>query len=78
MGWRGYWVVEMIPNYLGVTHFVGNALKQFLIDAYTIPRNYNLHILILPLISIILIDLHFLMNLRKRESANILQNMRLL
>ncbi len=64
--WRGYWVMEMVPNYFGVTHLVGNAVKQFLIDAYTIPRNYNLHILILPLISIILIDLHFLMNLRKR------------
>lgn len=64
--WRGYWVMEMIPNYFGVMHLIGNALKNFLIDIYTIPRNYNLHVIIFPLISILLIDLHFLTNLRKR------------
>lgn len=64
--WKGYWFMEMVSNYFGTTYLIGGRLMQLLIDVFTIPRNYILHILILPLLSILLIDLHFLMNLRKK------------
>lgn len=64
--WKGYWFMEMVPNYFGVIPVIGPTLKQFLIDAFTMPRTYILHILILPLVGLVLIDLHYLMKLRKR------------
>lgn len=64
--WKGYWFMEMVPNYAGSIPYIGDSLKGFLINAFTLPRNLVAHILILPIISIILIDLHFLAKLRRR------------
>lgn len=64
--WKGYWFMEMVPNYFGVIPVIGPGLKQFLIDAFTLPRTFILHILLLPLIGLVLIDLHYMMRLRKR------------
>ncbi len=64
--WKGYWFMEMVPNYVGSIPLVGPSLKAFFIKAFTLPRNLIAHIFILPLISIILIDLHCFSKLRKK------------
>ncbi len=64
--WKGYWIMEMIPNYMGTIPLVGPSLKEFLINAFTLPRNLVAHILILPAVCIILIDLHCFSTLRKK------------
>lgn len=63
--WKGYWFMEMIPNWSGFVPFVGPGLKSFFIDTFTLPRYLVIHILILPIISLILIDYHLLTKLRK-------------
>ncbi|MBI5286419.1 MAG: cytochrome b N-terminal domain-containing protein [Deltaproteobacteria bacterium] len=64
--WKGYWFMEMIPNYSEFIPFIGPALKPFFIDTFTLPRYLVIHILILPIISLILIDYHLLAKLRRR------------
>ena len=64
--WKGYWFMEMVPNYVATIPVVGPSLKAFFLDAFTLPRNLIAHIFILPLISIILIDIHCFSKLRKK------------
>ena len=64
--WKGYWFMEMVPNYAEAVPVIGPALKTFLISAFTMPRALVAHIVVLPIISIVLIDLHCLTKLRKR------------
>ena len=64
--WKGYWFLEMIPNYFGTLPVIGDSLKLFFLDSYTVPRYYVLHILIFPMITFILVDYHMLTKLRKR------------
>ena len=64
--WKGYWFMEMVPNYVATIPVVGSSLKAFFLDAFTLPRNLIAHIFILPLISIILIDIHCFSKLRKK------------
>ncbi len=65
--WKAYWFMEMVPNYLGGIPLLGPALKAFLIDAFTLSRNFVAHAVILPVIAYILIDFHILAILRKRR-----------
>ena len=65
--WKAYWFMEMVPNYLGCIPLVGPMLKAFLIDAFTLNRNFIAHVVILPVITYILIDIHILALLRKRR-----------
>jgi len=67
--WRAYWFMEMVPNYLGTIPLVGPALKTFLINAFTLGRNFIAHVVILPVIAYILIDFHILTILRKRKAG---------
>ncbi len=67
--WKAYWVMEMVPNYLGCIPLVGPVLKDFLIDAFTLSRNFIAHAVILPVITYILIDIHILALLRKRQAG---------
>src|SRR3990170_6780915 len=64
--WKGYWLMEMVPNYFGTVPFVGPTLKTFFMETYTIPRYYVLHILVFPIITFVLVDYHILAKLRKR------------
>lgn len=64
--WKGYWFMEMTANYFGTIPVAGPRLKSFLIDSYTIPRYYVLHILVFPIITFVLVDYHMLAKLRKR------------
>ena|SRR3989304_2004449 len=64
--WKGYWFMEIIPNYFEFIPRIGNSLKAFFIDSFTLPRYQVIHILILPIVTLILIDYHFLDKLRQR------------
>lgn len=64
--WKGYWFMEMIPNYFEPLPYIGPGLKTFFIESFTVPRYYVFHILVLPIISTILIDYHMFERIRKR------------
>ncbi len=64
--WKGYWFMEMIPNYFREVPFVGDTLFTFFLDTFTLPRYLVIHILILPIIGFVLVDYHFLSKLRRR------------
>jgi quinol-cytochrome oxidoreductase complex cytochrome b subunit len=65
--WKGYWFMEMVPNYLGHIPLIGPSVKSFLIDTFTANRNFVAHVVILPVVSIVLIDLHILSKIRGRK-----------
>lgn len=67
--WKGYWFMEMVPNYFSQLPYVGPALKQFLIDAFTMNRNFAAHVLLLPVIAVVLLDFHVFAKLRKRKGG---------
>ena len=67
--WRAYWFMEMVPNYAGEIAFVGPALRDFLIDAFTLNRALIAHALIFPVILLILLEIHTLSRMRKRKGA---------
>ncbi len=64
--WKGYWFMEMIPNYFETVPFFGTELKAFFLDTFTVPRYYVIHVVLLPLITIVLVDYHMLSKLRRR------------
>lgn len=67
--WKGYWFMEMVPNYLSYIPFIGDSIKESLISIFTLNRAFVVHILILPVISLVLIDIHALSRLRKRRGG---------
>jgi quinol-cytochrome oxidoreductase complex cytochrome b subunit len=64
--WKGYWFMEIVPNYFEFVPKIGSSLKAFFIDSFTLPRYQVIHILILPIITLILVDYHFLKRMRQR------------
>lgn len=67
--WKGYWFMEMVPNYFASLPFFGTALQEFLINVFTLNRAFIVHILLLPIITLILIDLHSFSMLRKKKGG---------
>ena len=67
--WRAYWFMEMVPNYAGEIAFIGPALKEFLIDAFTLNRSLIAHVLIFPVITLVLLEIHTLSRIRKRQGG---------
>lgn len=67
--WRGYWFMEMVPNYMGQIAIIGPAIKQFLIDAFTMNRAFVAHVVIFPVMTLILFDIHALARIRKRTGG---------
>lgn len=67
--WRGYWFMEMVPNYVGEIPLIGHSLSDFLLDAFTLPRVLVAHIIILPVVSLVLMDIHALTRLKKRTGG---------
>jgi quinol-cytochrome oxidoreductase complex cytochrome b subunit len=65
--WKGYWFMEMVPNYLGTIPLVGPTLKTALIEAFTLSRNFVAHVVILPAIFIVLIDIHAFSKMRRKK-----------
>ena len=64
--WRGYWFMEMVPNYINEIPVIGPSLSNFLIDAFTLTRALVIHIIILPAITLVLIDIHSITKIKKR------------
>ncbi|MBI5047866.1 MAG: cytochrome b N-terminal domain-containing protein, partial [Deltaproteobacteria bacterium] len=64
--WKGYWFMEMVPNYFETVPIIGPELKSFFLETYTVPRYYVLHILVFPIITFVLVDYHMLSKLRRR------------
>lgn len=67
--WRGYWFMEMVPNYVGNIALVGPVLKDFFLNAFTMNRNFIAHVLVLPVITLVLIELHSIARIRKRSGG---------
>lgn len=64
--WRGYWFMEMVPNYAGEIPLIGPTLSEFLIDSFTLTRALVTHIIVLPAITLVLMDIHAIGRIQKR------------
>ena len=64
--WKGYWFMEMIASYAATVPIMGPDFKAFFLMEFTLPRYLVVHILLLPIISLVLVDYHMLTKLRKR------------
>jgi len=67
--WRGYWFMEMVPNYVGEIPLIGPSLSDFLISAFTLNRTLVVHICILPVITLVLMGIHTFTRVIKRSGG---------
>ena len=67
--WRGYWFMEMVPNYAETIPLIGPGLSAFLIDAFTLNRAFVVHAVFLPVITLVRIDIHALSRIKKRTGG---------
>ena len=64
--WRGYWFMEMAPNYVAEIPIIGTGLSEFLLSAFTLNRAFVVHVVVLPVITLVLIEIHALSRIGKR------------
>ena len=67
--WRGYWFMEMVPNYVGEIPLIGLSLSDFLISAFTLNRALVVHVCILPAITLVLMGIHTFTRVIKRAGG---------
>lgn len=67
--WRGYWFMEMVPNYVSEIPLIGPRAGEFLIGAFTLNRAFVMHVVVLPAITLVLLDIHALSRMKKRPGA---------
>ena len=67
--WRGYWFMEMVPNYANEIPLIGPSLSDFLISAFTLNRTLVVHICILPAITLVLMGIHTFTRVMKRAGG---------
>ncbi len=67
--WRGYWFMEMVPNYINEIPLIGPSVSDFLINVFTLSRALVTHIIILPVITLVLIDIHSITKIKKRTGG---------
>ncbi len=67
--WRGYWFMEMVPNYVNEIPLIGSSLSDFLISVFTLNRAFVTHVVILPVITLVLIDIHSITKIKKRAGG---------
>lgn len=67
--WRGYWFMEMAPNSAAEIPLIGSFLSQFMIDAFTLNRAFVAHVVILPVITLVLMDIHAFTRIKKRAGG---------
>lgn len=67
--WRGYWFMEMIPNYVNEIPLIGPPVSNFLIDTFTLNRTLVVHICILPAITLVLMGIHTFTRVIKRTGG---------
>ena len=59
--WRSYWLLTIWTDYIGTWPVVGEALKLPILEYFTVGRSFVIHILLLPIVSVILLTFHFKM-----------------
>lgn len=59
--WRSYWSFAIWLDYLGTWPFIGEYLRDLILDTFTINRSFVTHIWILPVFLFILLYFHFRM-----------------
>lgn len=67
--WRGYWFMEMVPNYVNEIPLIGPSFSDFLISTFTLNRALVTHVVILPFITLVLLDIHALAKIKKRAGG---------
>ena len=67
--WRGYWFMEMVPNYVNEIPLIGPSFSDFLISAFTLNRAFVTHVVVLPAITLVLMDIHSLTKIKKRTGG---------
>ncbi|HLA26673.1 MAG TPA: cytochrome b N-terminal domain-containing protein [Syntrophales bacterium] len=67
--WRGYWFMEMIPNYANEIPLIGPSLGDFLLNTFTLNRTLVVHICILPAITLVLMGIHTFTRVIKRTGG---------
>src|SRR3989338_2351198 len=67
--WRGYWFMEMVPNSVAEIPLIGSFLSQFLMDFFTLNRAFVVHVVILPVITLVLMDIHAFTKIKKRPGG---------
>ena len=63
--WRAYWTMEMLSNYFGAIPLVGSVFEEFLVGTFTLSRNFVAHVVILPVITLFLLDMHLVVVRRR-------------
>lgn len=67
--WRAYWFMEMVPNYVAEIPLIGRAASEFLISAFTLNRAFVAHVVVLPAILLVLLDIHALSRMKRRAGG---------
>ena len=67
--WRGYWFMEMVPNYVNEIPVIGPSVAQFLLDTFTLNRTLVVHIAILPAITLVLMGIHTFKRVMRRAGG---------
>lgn len=61
--------MEMVPNYVNEIPLIGSSLSDFLISVFTLNRAFVTHVVILPVITLVLIDIHSITKIKKRAGG---------
>jgi len=59
--WRAYWSYAIWVDYIATWPLVGEFVKNFVLDTFTLYRSFITHIVILPMILFVLLGFHFRM-----------------
>ncbi len=59
--WRAYWAFALWVDYVDTWPFIGDFLKNFILDVFTINRAFIIHVMVLPIALALLLRFHFKM-----------------
>ena len=59
--WRAYWSYVLWVDYVATWPLIGEFVKNFVLDTFTIYRSFITHVVVLPLILFALLRFHFRM-----------------
>lgn len=59
--WRAYWSYAIWVDYVETWPVIGEYMKNFMLDTFTINRAFVTHVLVLPILLFILLRFHFKM-----------------
>jgi menaquinol-cytochrome c reductase cytochrome b subunit len=59
--WRSYWSYAIWVDYVATWPLIGETVKDFVLDTFTIYRSFITHVVVLPLGLFVLLQFHFKM-----------------